>query len=132
LFTPLGREINGARSWLGFGTFSIQPAEFAKLGVIIYLAGLIAKKKDRFRLWKQGLAPALIVTVVFCVAVAAQPDMGTSAIILFTAVVIMFSGGAHLKQIGWLCGGALIAMSIFAVSAPYRLARVMTFLNPWN
>ncbi|RKD25514.1 cell division protein FtsW [Ammoniphilus oxalaticus] len=133
LFTPLGMKINGARSWLGIGkSFSIQPAEFAKLGLIIYLAGLIAKKGDRFRMWKQGLAPALIATTAFCGMVMLQPDLGTTSIILFTAVVIMFSGGAHLKHLGMLCGVASVALIIFAVAAPYRLARIKTFINPWN
>ncbi len=131
VFTPLGMRINGARSWINLG-FTLQPAEIAKLGLIIYLSGLIAKKKDRFRLWKIGLFPALAVTATFCLAIAAQPDFGTGAIVLLTAVVVMFSGGANLKHLGYLCLAGFLLMIAFALSEPYRVARLTTFWNPWN
>ncbi|HJV46961.1 MAG TPA: putative lipid II flippase FtsW [Bacillota bacterium] len=132
VFTPLGMKLNGARSWIHIAGLTIQPAEFSKLGLIIYLAGLISKKGERFRLWKNGLAPALVVTGIFFFAIAIQPDFGTSFILLLTAGVVIFSGGAHLKHLGMLCIPALIAIAGIIISAPYRLKRISTFLNPWN
>jgi cell division protein FtsW len=132
VYTPLGIKLNGARSWIGLGPFSLQPAEFAKLGLIIYLAGLIAKKEDKFRLLKSGLTPALVVSGTFFLAVAGQPDFGTGVILLLTAGVVIFSGGAHLKHLAMLCFPVLTALTMFVISEPYRIARITTFMNPWN
>ncbi|MBP1932840.1 putative lipid II flippase FtsW [Ammoniphilus resinae] len=132
VYTPLGKELNGARSWIGLGPFTLQPAEFSKVGLIIYLSGLISKKGERFRLWKNGLVPALVVTGTFFLAIAGQPDFGTGVILLMTAVVVIFSGGAHLKHLMALCIPAVAALAVMIMLAPYRIRRITTFLNPWN
>jgi cell division protein FtsW len=132
VYTPLGIKLNGARSWIGLGPLALQPAEFAKLGLVIYLAGLIAKKGDKFRILTYGLVPALVVTFTFFISVLGQPDFGTSVILLLTAGVVIFSGGANLKHLLVICIPAVAALGVFVISAPYRIARITTFMNPWN
>ncbi|HJV46055.1 MAG TPA: putative lipid II flippase FtsW [Bacillota bacterium] len=132
VFTPLGHKLNGARSWIRLGPLSFEPAEFSKLGLVLYLSGLIAKKKEAFRVWTNGLLPALVVTLTFFLAIAAQPAFGSAIILLFTAGFIIFTGGSKLKHLGIICIPILVGLVVIAVSAPYRLKRITTFLNPWN
>ena len=81
---------------------TIQPAEFAKLGLIIYLSALIAKKKEVMKDFKQGLLPCLIVTSVFVILIALQPDYGTAFILATTAGIIIMTGGTNLKHIFYI------------------------------
>jgi len=131
VYTPLGVELNGSRSWIRIGSFSLQPAEFAKLGLIIYLAGLITKKGDHFRTWKKGLFPVLLVSGLFFMAIASH-DFGGGFILLVSALAVIFAGGAHLKQLALLCIPFSIGALILILKTPYRLKRITTFMDPWN
>lgn len=75
LIPGIGQKINGARSWIIIGPASLQPAEFAKLALIIYLAALISKKGEKFRDFKKGLLPTMIVPFVFFLLIALQSDL---------------------------------------------------------
>lgn len=131
VYTPLGVTINGAKSWIRIFGFSMQPAEFAKLGLIIYLAGLITKKGDDFRSWKKGLFPVLFVSGLYFLAIA-EHDFGGGFILLVSALAVIFAGGAHLKQLGALCIPFSIGALLLIITTPYRLERVTTFMDPWN
>ena len=131
VFTPLGKTVNGARSWIGVGSFTIQPAEFTKIGLVIYLSGIITKKGDQLRQLKNGLMPVLTVTGVFFLLIAGH-DLGTGMIILLTAGAVIFSGGAHLKHLWYLSLIGIGMVAVMVAIAPYRIARFATFINPWN
>lgn len=125
VFIPgLGIEALGARRWIDFGFFVLQPSEFVKLALTIYLAAWFStKEKGRF------LAFLLLIGLVLGL-VMLQPDMGTAIIILGLSVIIYYlSGGSfwHLLALAPVVGLAGIALIVFE---PYRLARLMTFLNP--
>ncbi|MBO8171289.1 MAG: putative lipid II flippase FtsW [Bacillaceae bacterium] len=130
----LGATINEARSWLKIGPYTLQTSELAKLGLIIYLAGLINKKRERFRVFSTGLLPAVVVTGGFFITIATQPDFGTASILLATAVIVIFAGGAHLKHIFYLSLPAILfsLYYIFDPRHPYRMDRITSYLNPWN
>lgn len=128
----IGKNLNGANSWIGVGTMSIQPAEFAKLGLIIYLAALISKKKDKMKTFKDGLLPALIISFIFFFLIALQPDYGTAFILLGTAITIIFVGGANLKYILYLLLTGLLFIPLIFISAGYRLSRFNAFMDPWS
>jgi cell division protein FtsW len=133
VFVPfLGKTFNGAHSWIGIGSFTIQPAEFAKLGLIIYLAALISKKKEIMKSFRRGLLPALIVTMLFFLMIAIQPDYGTALILLTTAGLMIVVGGANLKHIFYLILVGIIILPILILSAGYRFSRFTSFLNPWD
>ncbi len=131
-FPYIGIYRNGARSWVGFGSFSIQPAEFAKLGLIIYLAALISKKQDKMKDLKYGLMPPLIITSVFFLLIALQPDYGTALILLATAGIIIMVGGASLKHIFYLILGSFVFLPLIIISAGYRFSRLTAYLDPWS
>lgn len=135
LFTD---PINGARSWLGVGPFSIQPSEFAKLGVILYLSALIGKKGEQIRDFKRGLLPVMIIVGVTAGLIIAQPDYGSAMVLILCSAFLILAGGANLKHLILLggTGAASVAATIgiyvlIAENPGYRLSRFTTFLNPW-
>lgn len=131
LIPPLGIKVNGARSWIGTDAFRFQPSEFAKLGLILYLAALISKKGERFRDFKKGLLPAILVTSLFALLIAAEPDLGTATILTGTALCIMISGGANLKHLFYIGTPIVLGMGVLALTFGHVLDRLTSFLNPW-
>ncbi len=133
VFIPgIGIERNGAKSWIGIDSFSIQPSEFAKLGLIVYLSALISKKNEKMKSFKQGLFPTLFITLIFFIMIALQPDYGTALILLVTAGIVIFVGGASFKHIFYLVFIGIIILPIFIFSAGYRISRFTSYLEPWS
>jgi len=135
----IGIERNGARSWLGVGTFGVQPTEFAKLSIILYLAAIIAKKDEKFRDFKRGLLPVMIVVGFFAFLIMLQPDFGSCAILVMCASAIVIAGGSNLKHImlssAVLLGLAALGTSLYFLMNPgadfgFRGARFTSFLDP--
>lgn len=130
VFIPgLGLTINGSRSWVSLGGFSFQPAEFAKLAIIIMLAKILSEKTD-LKDWKNGLLPVLAIVSPAVLLVVAQPDVGTLSIFLVIIYAMLYLAGTPKIYLLIL---ALIGIGSFAVLlliAPYRVDRLMTFLHP--
>lgn len=125
VFIPgLGVRALGAHRWLNLGLFVIQPAEAAKLALIIYLAAWFSYK-ERGRL----LAFVILVGIVVGLVVA-EPDLGTAVVICATAISLYFLSGAPLWHFGALVPGVILAILGLAITSPYRLRRLLTFLNP--
>lgn len=126
-----GHSVNGAKRWLGFGGFNLQPAELAKLVLIAYMSGYLVRRSAEVRGHFMGFLKPL--AVVFCLAVLllAQPDLGSVVVLFVTTFGLLFIGGARLSQfIGMILMGvsALVGLIIFE---PYRMRRVTSFLDPW-
>lgn len=138
----IGKDVKGARSWFALGPLQLQPAEFAKLGIIMYLAALISKKQDKFQQFKNGLVPALVILGLVSILIMLQPDLGSTIVLCMGAMTVIVVGGANMKHLGLLAagGGGFLALILLVgfVSNPskfegsYRMARIMTFLNPWS
>ncbi|WP_274650490.1 putative lipid II flippase FtsW [Paenibacillus humicola] len=134
----VGDTINGARSWFGIGSLGIQPTEFAKLGLILYLGSLIAKKGEKFRDFKKGLLPVFIIVGIICGLIMLQPDLGGCIIIAGGALIVIVAGGANLKQlfISGIIIGTIVALlaSISIMTHPqqwdYRISRFTAFMDP--
>lgn len=125
VFVPgLGIKALGAYRWLNLGLFTIQPAEVAKLALVIYLAAWFSLK-ERGRL----LAFVILVSVVVGLVVA-EPDLGTAVVICATALALYFLSGAPLWHFVVLVPAGILAVLGLAVASPYRLRRLLTFLNP--
>ncbi|USG63698.1 putative lipid II flippase FtsW [Brevibacillus ruminantium] len=133
LIPGIGQKIQGARSWFSLGPVNLQPAEFAKLGLILYLAAIISKKGDGFRDLKKGLLPPLVVTGIFCGLIVIQPDMGTAAILLGTAVIVMICGGARLSHL-FLLGfpTSTLAFIAYVTTKNHAWDRLTSFMDPWS
>ncbi|MFQ5596543.1 MAG: putative lipid II flippase FtsW [Nitrospiria bacterium] len=127
-----GKDINGSRRWISLGPISLQPSEIAKLFTVFYLSHYIAKKGERLRNFLDGAAPPLIVIGLMIFLILLEPDLGTTVVILCLSSALLFLGGVPLKQMAMLSGMLVPVFLYWAVSAPYRLKRLLTFLNPWK
>ncbi|GED66462.1 stage V sporulation protein E [Brevibacillus reuszeri] len=133
LIPGIGQKINGARSWFKLGSFNLQSAEFAKLGLILYLAAIIAKKGDGIRNLKKGLMPLLMVIGVFFFLVLIQPDLGTSGILLGSALIVLVCGGARLGHLIFL-GVPVVSVTllVYISTKEHASNRFASYLDPWS
>lgn len=145
----IGGRINGATSWFTIGTLGIQPTELAKITTILYLSALISKKGERFRDLRTGYIPVMVIVGFVAGLIMLQPDLGSCLILVATAGLIIFAGGANLKHIlgsiGLLVFGASIVLGVgalwdkinppdptVAAGSDYRMGRIEAFLDPWH
>ncbi len=132
LFVPgLGREVNGSLRWLALGPVNLQVSELVKLFVVIYLAGYLVRHNDAVRSQASGFLRPLALMVLLSMLLLLEPDFGAVAVMMATAMGMMWLGGARLLQFLLLGLGMLGMLALLAVAAPYRMARLTTFLNPW-
>ncbi|UJF35255.1 putative lipid II flippase FtsW [Paenibacillus hexagrammi] len=137
----IGENTKGANSWFYIGAFGIQPTEFAKLTIVLYLAALISNKEEKFRDFKKGLLPALLVVGFVCFLIMLQPDLGSCMILLVGSAIVIMVGGSNLKHIFYLAAGfgtiGLMGFAIFILKGSssehnYRLDRLTYFMDPWS
>lgn len=140
IFVGTGPEGTGIKSWFNVGPLAFQPVELAKLAIILYLATIITKKEEKFREFKNGLLPALLMILFVSALIMKQPDLGSCAILVMGAMVVIMVGGANMKHILLLgSGGAAvggIALSVYLLNrdplkTDYRLDRFTAFMDPW-
>ncbi|CAM4286285.1 cell division protein FtsW [Paenibacillus endophyticus] len=138
MIVPFSQSVNGARSWFNIGSVGIQPTEAAKLALILYLGALISKKDEKFRDFKKGLLPVIVIVGFICMLIMLQPDLGSCLVIASCAGIMILAGGANLKHI-FLSGtviavlGAVIVsiwMAIKPKSWQYRIDRFTAFTDP--
>lgn len=127
----LGREVNGATRWIGLGPLSIQPSEVIKLSMVLIMAHILALDPHRVQSFGKGVLPILGLLVLVAGLIMLQPDLGTTLVIAGTTFCLLIAAGArtsHLLSLGG-SGFALVAAAIAA--APYRMRRILAFLDPW-
>lgn len=132
LIPGIGTVRNGSRSLFGLGGFGIQPSEFAKIGLIIYVSKYLANHRKEMRDIKKGVLPILMVIGVFFLLIMLEPDFGTAMVIVLTLVCMIFVSGVKVSffvKVGFM--GLLGIVGLILV-APYRMARIVSFLNPWT
>jgi len=131
VFIPgIGFELNGAHSWVDLGLIGFQPAELAKLAVIIMGAFLLSDKRRDLSDWQTGLLPILVILLIPCLLILVQPDLGTLSIlgvIIFGMLYLARVPKIYLIVLGLL---GIIAVAIMVFAAPYRMQRFTTFLHP--
>lgn len=128
----VGTERNGSKSWFGIGSFGIQPSEFMKLAMIIFTSKYLYNNRKDINNIKKGVIPILGLTLVVFALIMLQPDFGTGLILVMGIIGLLFVGGVDLKfflKIGLLGVGGIVAL---IAAAPYRLKRILSFLNPWE
>jgi cell division protein FtsW len=124
-----GRVVGGARRWLTFGPVNIQPAEMAKLALVLWLSYSLSKKAEKIRSFMIGFVPHLIMAGFLMVLCLKQPDFGSAIVLLFLTFTMLFVAGA---KIGYLLGGSIAGVLMAAgliFSKSYRLARYMAWLD---
>lgn len=131
LIPGIGRSVNGSMRWIGFGPFGMQVSELAKLCVIVYLASYLVRRETEIRTHVSGFLKPMIILSVISLLLLKEPDFGAAVVIMVTALTMMYLAGVRLWQFIILLIIVGIAIAVLAVSSPYRLARLTTFLNPW-
>lgn len=132
LIPGIGTIRNGSRSWFGIGGFGVQPSEFAKLGLIIFTAKYLAYNQKNMRDVKKGALPIFLMIGVFFFLIMLEPDFGTAMVMALTLIALIFISGLKISffvKLGVLGLAGIVALII---AAPYRMARIVSFLNPWS
>jgi len=116
--------------WLLIGPFPIQPTEFLKLAWILYLARTIARKKEDIRSFGRGVLPFLFLLSLLAMVLLNQPDLGMLLIFAAVTITMLYLGGSRVAHLAAVCGGSLPLIAFAIRLAPYRFARILSFLNP--
>lgn len=131
LVPGIGRQVNGSMRWIGFGPIGIQVSEFAKLAVVIFMAGYLVRREEEIRTRLSGFIKPMVLLGIIAILLLKEPDFGAATVVMVTALGMMFLAGARLWQFAVLLSSVVGGLAILAVSSPYRMARLTTFLNPW-
>jgi cell division protein FtsW len=128
----IGTRVGGASRWLRISSFAgLQPAELAKLALVVYLAFWLAAKHALVGRWSVTV-PFVAVLSLVAAFVIAEPDLGTAIVVVAIGLAMYFAAGARLAEFAALGGLATVCVAAVAVVQPYRLARLVTFLDPWS
>jgi cell division protein FtsW len=132
LIPGIGKVAGGARRWIDLGVIRFQPAEAAKVVLVLYLARSLSRKRERVKMFSIGFLPHVAVTGLLVALVLAERDLGTAVILLLVLFVMLFAGGV---KVGYLIGAVLLAIPIgwkLVAGTPYRMQRITAFLDPWQ
>lgn len=130
LIPGIGTVRNGSRSWFGIASFGIQPSEFTKLGLIIFTSKYLVN--NNMKSFKKGLLPILIIVFIVFALIMLQPDFGTGTIIVMSIMGLLFIGGMNIGFISKSAIIGIVGIIILILIAPYRLQRILSFLDPWS
>ena len=132
LIPGIGKESYGARRWFKLGTFSFQPSEFAKIAVLIYISDFLSRKQHKIRDFKEGFLPVIMILGIVCFLILKQPDLGTCVFLGGVVLLMIFVAGARISHLLSLLVMALPVVYLLIARVPYRMARIMAFLDPWK
>jgi len=127
----IGRDVNGARRWFAFGPLQFQPSELMKLALVLYVARYMADHPRRLRGFKQAVAPIAVVVAPACLLIVAEPDLGTTLVVLFTVGALMVAAGMPLRYIGAIAGAVAVLVLLLVLASAYQRTRLLSFLHPW-
>ena len=132
LIPGVGSVRNGSRSWFGIGSFGIQPSEFTKLALIIFVSKYLVNNERMISDIKRGVIPILCVLFLVFGLIMLQPDFGTGMIIVMSIIGLLFVGGVDFKFFLKIGVVGIFGIVGLIIAAPYRLKRILSFLNPWE
>lgn len=131
LIPGVGREVNGSQRWLPLGPFTLQPSEFAKLAVVVYLAGYMVRREHEVRNQWQGFLKPMTVLFATTLLLMIEPDFGATVIVAATAFGMLFLAGVKVGHFMVVVLGAIGALLVLVVSEPYRVKRLTAYTDPW-
>jgi cell division protein FtsW len=131
LFPGIGHSVNGSMRWIGLGFIGLQVSELAKFAVVIYMAGYLLRFNEEIKTTLRGFLKPMAVLGVILLLLLKEPDFGAAVVIMATALGMMFLAGMRMRQFVFLLIVVLVVLSALAISAPYRMQRLTSFLNPW-
>ncbi len=132
LVPPFGQSINGTRRWFHAGIVSFQPVELAKFSLVLYLASFLTRRQEVIGSFSQGLLPVLLVAGTMAGLTILQPDLGNSLALIILTLALAYLAGARVAHMLGIAGCALPVVVALVAMKPYRLRRMVAFVNPWE
>lgn len=132
LIPGIGHEVNGSRRWLSLFVVNLQPSEFMKLFVVIYISSYTIRRAAYLDSFGKGFFPILIVMMALGLLLLSEPDLGAFVVIVSIVMAILFLGGMHLKLFVGTIGLAFVSLLTLILIEPYRMQRIMGFIDPWD
>ncbi|MDL2280427.1 stage V sporulation protein E [Selenomonadales bacterium OttesenSCG-928-I06] len=132
LVPGFGKVVNGARRWLGFGSFYLQPSEVAKLGMVLFYSKTLANAKTNITKFFSGLLPQLLILLLVFGLILKEPDLGTALVIAGTVFVLFFVAGAKISHLASLGSVGVLGIIGAIILEPYRMKRILAFSDPWS
>lgn len=132
LVPHVGLVVNGARRWIGGGIVTLQPSEFSKLGLVLYLSAALANRGERITSLSKGLFPLCLPVGLMAVLVLIEPDMGTASLFVMTAFALFFAAGARIEHLVMILLATVPPVLLTIIASPYKRARIFAFLDPWK
>ncbi|MGD9152352.1 MAG: putative lipid II flippase FtsW [Gammaproteobacteria bacterium] len=131
LIPGIGHQVNGSMRWVGAGPIRLQVSEFIKLAFVIYLASYLTRRNHEICTKPAEFLKPMIILGIISILLLKEPNFGTAVVITITTMSMLYLSGVRWWQFVGLLLLAAIAVSILAISSPYRMARLTAFLNPW-
>lgn len=131
LVPGIGREVNGSKRWISLFVVNLQPSELMKLFVVLYAADYTIRKASHIESFTKGFLPMLLVMLFIGGLLLLEPDFGAFAVIIAVGMGILFLGGINVKQFGALIVMLMIGFVIVIWVSPYRMQRIIGFMDPW-
>jgi len=132
VFVLFGPTINGTRRWFGVAGIGVQPSELAKIVAIVFTAAILERRMERINDWKYALAPIGLVAGALAGLIVLEPDFGTAVSLVATVAVMVFCAGISYRYVALAVAAAVPLVAVAVIAAPYRLQRILTFLDPWK
>ncbi|MFQ5936591.1 MAG: putative lipid II flippase FtsW, partial [Acidiferrobacterales bacterium] len=131
LVPGVGVSVNGSSRWLRLGTINLQPSEFIKLFMVVYVAGYFVRKQEELHNFTQGVVIISLVVVIIGILLLQEPDLGAAVVVSATVLGMLFLAGVRFWHFGIMTCAGVGAVALLTFVAPYRFARVVAFLDPW-
>lgn len=132
VLTPLGIEANGAKRWLGVGGATFQPSDIAKFACVVFTAKLIERRYDKIKSLTKGVLPLLLMPTLIFVLIMLEPNMSTAGTVILVVFVMLFVAGINMKFVGAMMLSGVGLFVALVIVEPYRLKRIMSFLDPFQ
>ncbi len=132
LIPGVGHRAGGAARWLRFGPVAVQPAEFAKLALLFYLAYALSEHADQIKSFSRGFLPSMVVAGMLVLPILAEPDLGMSVTLFILTVTMLFVAGTRLLYLGIMAAAAAPVLYFLLFKVSWRLERLLGFLRPWE
>ncbi len=132
LVPHVGIVVNTSRRWLGAGSLAVQPSEFAKLALVLFLAAKLSSRGERITSLVRGVGPLCIAIAIVVMLVLKEPDMGTASLLAIVAFTMLFAAGARIDHLILILVSTVPIVALELLADPYKRARALAFLNPWK
>jgi cell division protein FtsW len=132
LIPGIGKSVNGAQRWIGFGPINLQPSELMKLFAVLYAADYTARKLTEMDSFRRGFVPLAAVMIVVAGLLLREPDFGAFVVIMTIAMGILFLGGMNGRLFAFLIIAMAVAFALLILSSPYRWDRITSYMDPWQ